>query len=188
MTRSQYLFYRKVSYSRNGKDVSVSRDYANPNYAFTLWVPSILRIRPKHVDILSPVVWWIFHHCRLFSNRDYGILVVLQDDTPVHWSIITPRYFRFPFMSAIDLQIGNTWTATALRGEGIASAALLHITDTLHLPGRCFWYLTDVSNLASQRVAEKAGFKLVGVGKRTHRFGIRAFGSFTFENNSLVDN
>ena len=52
--------------------------------------------------------------------------------------------------------------------------------------GRTFWYVVDEDNASSIRVAEKAGFRLVGSGLRTKRLGLRVLGRFvlaTIEDN-----
>jgi len=125
------------------------------------------------------VVWQAFHWLNVFSNRDYGAIVILDDDgTVVHRSMLFPRYFRFPFMSAGDLQIGSTWTAPSHRGRGLATVAMEEAVRIESRPSRRFWYVIDRDNVASARVAEKAGFTLAGNGVRTRKLGARLLGAY----------
>ncbi len=150
-----------------------------PGYQWRLWRPSLCHIIPPGLPCFPFLVWWLLHQLRIFSNRGYGVLLVTRGDELVHRSVLTPRYFRFPFMSASALQIGDTWTADAHRGKGIASFALRRLTATGGR--RTYWYLTESSNTASVRVAENSGFTLAGSGRKTSRFGVRALGSYIIE-------
>ena len=53
-------------------------------------------------------VWWLFHILHVFWNRDYALFVIRQNGKIVHRSVITPGYFRFPFMGKHDVQVGDT--------------------------------------------------------------------------------
>jgi RimJ/RimL family protein N-acetyltransferase len=127
------------------------------------------------------MVYRAFHRFGVFANDDYSAVCVEEDvGRPLHVSCVFPRFFRFPFMSADDLQIGATFTAVGARGRGLAQRALIEAVRRLAKPGRTFWYLTEVTNEASCRVAEHAGFEVVGHGARMPRLGVGALGAYRF--------
>lgn len=151
------------------------------SYRWELWRPGLLRLRPPGSG-RAPWAWWLFHYARVFANRDYAALLLWQDRRLAHRSLIFPGYFRFPFQARQDLQIGDTWTDPADRGQGLATFALRHIVTVCSLPGkRRFWYIVEENNPASIRVVEKAGFQLVGRGQRTSRWGIRLLGAYRLD-------
>jgi RimJ/RimL family protein N-acetyltransferase len=139
---------------------------------------------PPGPKALAFIVWWLFHAFRVFSNRDYSALIVLRNGYPVHRSCVFPRYFRYPFMSATDLQIGDTWTCPSERGKGLATFALKAIAECHRVPGRELWYLVDEQNQPSIRVAENAGFSASGFGCRTRLFGVRILGQYVLTKRS----
>jgi len=94
--------------------------------------------------------------------------------------MIFPPFFRFPFMSPHDLQIGLTFTEPAYRGQELALLAIREIVHRLAMPDRRFWYLVEEENQASIRVIEKAGFQCVGRGVKLPRFGLKFLGYYAF--------
>lgn len=56
----------------------------------------------------------------------------------------------------------GTWTDPAHRGRGLAAIATAAWAGLVDRPGRKRFYSTDHRNRASQRVAERLGFRLVG--------------------------
>jgi len=122
-------------------------------------------------------LWWLFHHGRAFSNREYGALIVHHHGSVVHRSMIFPRYFTFPFMARNDLQVGHTWTAPAYRGRGLATAAIREVLDRKAAPHRRIWYICDDSNGASAAVARAAGMHQLARAERRSR-GVKAFGYY----------
>ena len=102
----------------------------------------------------------------------------MHEDQLVHYSGFTARYWRFPFLSDDDVQVGDTWTEPAHRGRGIARFALFEILRTRGKSGRKFWYVVDELNRPSIRVAESAGFVLEGEGTWVKPFGIKLLGSY----------
>ena len=147
-----------------------------------LWNPTTLEIVPNGVALLPFVVWWVMHHLHLFANQDYGLYLIYDGHNLIHRSVITPRYFRFPFMTREDLQIGDTWTMPEYRGKGLASFAIQKLVELHKKQDRRFWYVVEEDNNPSIRAAEKAGFKKVGVGYRGKRMGMKVLGSFEMEN------
>lgn len=149
-------------------------------YQAEFWAPRGTQFRPDGLDWIPFVVWSVFHHGRVFRNRGYQLLLIRKEGVLVHRSCIFPGYYRFPFMADVDLQVGDTWTAPAERGRGLAAWALAEIIRRRTTPGMKLWYICDQGNAASSAVARKAGMKLVGRGLRTRRFGLNLFGKFEF--------
>lgn len=147
-------------------------------FQFQIWRPGPAKICPPGLPKPAFLVWWLFHLFGIFQNQDYGIITVYDDNFPVHYSGIFPKYFRFPFMEKNDLQVGDVWTHENYRNQGIATQALIEIVKANQKNGRRFWYITDEENKPSQKIAENAGFSIFGKGTRTKRFGIRLFGAF----------
>jgi RimJ/RimL family protein N-acetyltransferase len=123
-------------------------------------------------------VWWLFHNLHVFRSRAFFVILVSREGRLLHRSSVFPPYFRFPFMRQADVQIGDTWTDEAERGRGIATEA---IAVALALPLRRdgdAWYVVEETNRASIRAVEKAGFALVGRGRRLARLGLKALGYY----------
>lgn len=99
----------------------------------------------------------------------------------IQYSVVLPKYFRYPFMAKNDLQIGPCWTHNEHRRKGIASYAIQEILESYKERDRKFWYIVREKNIASVQFAEKAGFTLYGKGVRKKRFCIRAIGAFAIE-------
>jgi len=170
-----YVFYESV---RLNPKTSI-RQINNLTYSVDLWRPRLNKIFPRGLSEIKFFVWWLLHHLRIFSNRDYCVLMILDKDKKlIHRSCVFPRYFRFPFMRHNDLQIGDTFTDGKCRGQGFATYAILKITESLKMENRNFWYITDNNNKPSVRVIESCGFNKVGYGERTKRFGAKFLGSF----------
>ena len=169
---NNYLFYRSVE--RHSEPAPT----LHSTYKVEMWSPGICRVKPKGIPLVPFCVWWIFHVLRVFSNREYGLLVIRQGEKVVHRSVVTPAYLRFPFMANEDIQVGDTWTDPDVRGRGLATIALESILRTPRNRRRTCWYVVEADNAASIRVVEKAGFVLVGRGVRTRRFGLGVLGQF----------
>jgi RimJ/RimL family protein N-acetyltransferase len=167
-----YRFYVSDA-SPRAKRGSLEADYESE-----LWKPSWRRLKPHDVGGAAFLVWWFFHQTRVFANRGYALVLIRHRGQLVHRSGVYPRYFRFPFMAPGDLQIGDTWTSPEHRGHGLATFALREAARRAALEGRRVWYVAEADNLASCRVAERAGFRLAGTGERTSPFGVRALGQY----------
>lgn len=163
--------------------VSQPKDVNNlpSDYICSLWRPSWKRILPMGMSRLTYRAWWLFHHCHIFSNREYGILVIYCGQELVHYSGIFPSYSRFPFMEKNDLQIGDTWTHPSHRGRGLATFAIKITAALCGNSRRRIWYLVEEENHPSVRAVEKAGFTCIGRGRRTKRFGLKILGSYVLE-------
>ncbi len=121
-----------------------------PNgYSCEMWRPELLRLVPKGLPFFPFAVWWILHMMHVFANRAYGVFVIRHDNRIVHRSVITPRYFRFPFMGAVDLQVGDTWTDPAERGKGLATIALERVVSMQSSCRSTCWYVVEPDNIST---------------------------------------
>ncbi|MBZ5582304.1 MAG: GNAT family N-acetyltransferase [Acidobacteriia bacterium] len=162
--------------------ITVPADRAVPTlpegYTCETWCPAPLRFVPNGLPFFPFAVWWLFHMLHIFANRGYAVFIIRYGGKLIHRSVITPRYFRFPFMTEADLQVGDTWTDPAERGKRLATIALESIIR-MHATGECTcWYVVEPHNRASIRVVEKAGFTFVGSGIRMRRLGLGILGRF----------
>jgi len=147
-------------------------------YECLFWRPSLTRIWPPGLGAAIFAIWWLLHMLQVFENRGFAEFLIRHDGDWVHRSVVTPRYFRFPFMRARDLQVGDVWTRESERGRGLASFALLSILMADRDRERPYWYVVEESNLVSIRVAERACFRRAGSGARTSRLGLRLLGAY----------
>lgn len=147
------------------------------------WRPSTKALRPPGSPHRAYYVYSIAGSLGLFRGTHFGA-VTLRDGAGNlrHCSMTVPRYARFPFMKADDVQIGATWTDDAWQGQGLATRSLLEAAKRFSNGRRVLWYLCETGNLASQKVAERAGFHRVGVGRRKCRLGLRLLGYYAINN------
>jgi RimJ/RimL family protein N-acetyltransferase len=162
-----YLFYRF-----GGRQPPPFEPAPDATFRMELWTPS-LRFpwprsspRGKRLHFLFRT---LLHELRFFPSRDSGALVVYEGDRLVHYSAFTPRYWRFPFLSAQDIQIGDTWTDPAYRGKGLAKRTLRSVVERMRKPGRSLWYVVEDVNRSSIKVAEDCGFRLAATGTHAER-------------------
>ena len=162
-----YLFYR-LDATEQSPLVGLE-DHA---FSAELWKPS-LRAPWPHGAGQDKKLHFLFrtliHVTRMFPSSDSGALALYKGAQLVHYSAFTPRYWRFPFLSRQDLQVGDTWTEPSCRGKGLAKRALQRLVTRMRMPGRNFWYVVEDINRASIKVAEDCGFRLAGIGTRVER-------------------
>ncbi len=172
----KYLFYYRQSGSINNACCNL------PDiYSVEIFRPKIYKIFPRGIAKLNFLFWWILWLLRLFSSPDYHGFIVYHEAKVIHYSIILPKFFRFPFMAVNDFQIGPCWTHEEYRRKGIHSLIIQKILKTFNKEGSRLWYVTREENIASVRSIKKAGFTLQGSGFRKKRLGIRVFGAFVME-------
>jgi GNAT superfamily N-acetyltransferase len=127
-------------------------------------------------------IWTLLFRVVKRDDRYRVFLVTAPDGSLAHHSMVFPKYRRFPFMGANDLQVGDVWTAPRHRGRGLATFAMQEILRAAPQPHQVYWYVADEENAASIRVAEKNGFARAGWGRRTRPFRISLVGAFEMEN------
>jgi RimJ/RimL family protein N-acetyltransferase len=162
-----YLFYRLDAMAQ-----SPLVELEDHPFSAELWKPSLRAPWPRGASRdkkLHFLFRTLLQVTRMFPSCDSGALVLYDGARLVHYSAFTPRYWRFPFLSGRDLQVGDTWTEPSFRGKGLAKRALQRLVTRMRMPGRNFWYVVEDINRGSIKVAEDCGFRLAGVGTRVER-------------------
>ncbi len=146
-----------------------------------LWRPSDEAALPLSPFDPLRVAVWLQDRCGLFADRRYTELSIWRGGKRIHRLIVTPRWHRFPFMEPGDLQLGGLWTDPSWRRRGLARWTMNRAHRLFGAPGQRFWYVTDSSNAASTVLAEAAGYRIVGEGRRTRPAGLALLGRFRLD-------
>lgn len=150
-----------------------------------VWRPLWDGMPPRGSRRTANFLWWALDEAGLFARDGFAELSIWQDERIVHRLIVTPRWYRFPFMAAGDLQLGDLWTHPDVRGRGLASAAVAEALRRFGESGTRFWYVARSDNRPSVRLIESCGFTLVGTGRRTRPLGIGPLGRFRLSEQRL---
>jgi RimJ/RimL family protein N-acetyltransferase len=148
--------------------------------AFRIWRPAADGFPPAGPCSVENTAWFAFARLGLFAWNGFAELSVWEERRMLHRLVVTPRWFRFPFMASRDLQIGALWTAPHARRRGLARATIAE-AHRRHPACNRFWYVTDDSNEASVRLASGCGYAPAGTGKRTRPLGLSALGRFRLD-------
>ena len=146
-----------------------------PGLTLELWRPGRLRLRPRGLPALPFLVWGWWHLLRVFRSRDYAMVLIREGDALVHRTCLLPAHFRFPFMRPGDLQAAGIWTRPDKRGLGLALVALGELFRRYQ---GTLWYMVREDNHPSIRLAEKAGFRCWGRGRKRFSPGLGLLGRF----------
>ena len=65
----------------------LSEPEIDDRYRFVLWRPGIFRVVPPDLPFKF-ALWWLAHYLRVFRNRDYSVLYIMDGD------IICPLFDR----------------------------------------------------------------------------------------------
>ena len=147
------------------------------DYHFEIWRPSLLHWPPKGTPHHF-MIWCIFHHFRIFKNREFSLFLMKRNRQIVHHSLVSPNYFRFPFMADIDLTVGGSFTEPAHRKKGLYTFVLIKTAKIFAKPGRKIWTIHAQGNEGSQKAFLKAGYEPIGRVERTKRLGLKLFGAY----------
>lgn len=143
----------------------------NSEYDFREW-------KPVHGSFLPPgkgfkyLLFWVFHHLRIFKNRDYSSVFLYDGEVRIASLLVVPAYYKWPFMQKDDLQFTYVMTNKEYRGKGIGEKLLRFAVIRFRKPNRNLWYVTDSENPASVRLCTKVGFKLYAQAKHSLIFKI----------------
>jgi RimJ/RimL family protein N-acetyltransferase len=169
------LFYRHDGRSE------VPRATLPPEAVIRIWYPDAQGFPPRGSRGLRNIMWWVSTRLGLFARRGFAEITIWRDGRMLHRLIVTPRWYRFPFMTRNDLQLGDLWTSPAARGQGLARAAIGEVHRRFADGTGHFWYVVESDNGASIRLAETCGYRLAGIGRRTRPLGLRTIGRFRLD-------
>ncbi|MGE5720864.1 MAG: GNAT family N-acetyltransferase [Sphingomonadales bacterium] len=146
-----------------------------------VWCPGKDGFPPAGARSLLNLAWFAFDRLGLFARDGFAEVSLWRHERMLHRLIVTPRWYRFPFMAGSDLQLGDLWTAPRARGLGLARQAVGEALRHFGRGGTRFWYLVESDNSASIRLIESCGFQHIGAGRRTRPLGFSAIGRFRLE-------
>lgn len=153
----------------------------NREIAIASWRPARDGAPHDGPCLAENLAWFAFDRLGVFSTRSFEELTLWRYGRLVHRLVVTPRWFRFPFMGDYDLQIGALWTDPQFRRRGLATTAIGEAHRRHAAPGRSLWCLAHSDNPASIRLAESCGYRVVGRGRRTRPLGVRALGRYVMD-------
>jgi RimJ/RimL family protein N-acetyltransferase len=99
---------------------------------------------------------------------------VSRGSDEAHYSYVTKKSYKFPFMKESDFQLGNCFTHEEFRGLGIYSFVIIKVVEN-HLNINNLneiYMLIDEKNVSSKKGAEKAGFQRLGQMKTKRLLGL----------------
>jgi len=152
-----------------------------PGLELRCWAPATDGYPPRGSRTLVNLAWWALTRAGRFARPDFTEISIRQDDHVVHRLIVTPAWFRFPFMAPDDLQIGSVWTLPEARRKELARVAMGEAHRRFGNSAARFWYVADDSNHASQALARSCGYELVATGRRTRRFATSLLGQYVVD-------
>lgn len=141
---NNFLLYKN---SETRKSIEI-----NKKYKVEIFRPSLFRFRLHKSGILIYIFWYLFTFGRYF------ILYIKDGDRIIHYSHCFTKFYKFPFMTRKDLEIGPCWTDSQYRGQSLYPFAISHIYEQFRGKYKNFYIFTSQDNIASQRGIEKAGF------------------------------
>ena len=147
---NKYMIYSNTADSPITNDTN---DIILDNFLIFEWKASFMKFRPEGIKFSW--LWVLYYFWFLFDKNYEGLLLFDINKKLVHSLFLIPNYFRFPFMEKNSLQVSNVWTSKECRNTGVATAALKFIIKKKN--SKKIWFLCREDNLASARIAEKAG-------------------------------
>ncbi|MEA5112122.1 hypothetical protein SDC9_36049 [bioreactor metagenome] len=96
----------------------------------------------------------------LFSRGNFSILILMDEKLVVHYSYLTPKVFRFPFMRKGDVQVGPCVTHASFRGKGVFSK-VLELVPLLYPRSETIWTYTTEDDIAAQKAFKNAGYSFI---------------------------
>ena len=152
-----------------------------PIATFRCWSPGVDGLPSRGSRRPANYFWWALARVGGFAQPAFAEICVEERRRIVHRLIVTPRWYRFPFMGGSDLQIGEVWTSPVARRRQLARAAIAEAHRRFGFSGSAIWYVTDSDNVASSALARSCGYRLVAVGRRTRPLGLALFGRYVID-------
>lgn len=109
---------------------------------------------------------------RRCKKLERAFYVIYDNDRLIHYTAVTSKFTKFPFMGDRDLIVSPSRTREEYMRQGLQSFAISRIIREY---GTSFglWYVTDQTNIAPRKCVEKIGFDLNAVGHRKRTWIVR---------------
>ncbi len=121
-------------------------------FRLIVYKPGLFRLSQYGSNAVVNFLWYVV------TSGKFRILFLLDNEIVVHYSYITPKTYRFPFMKHNDMQIGPCATNPEYQKRGIFTEVLKLIPSLYASKSDSVWTYTTLTNQASQKAFEKAGF------------------------------
>lgn len=142
---------------------------------FSIWKPSLFSIFPPKLP-KKYGLYAIFLWVGVFKNKNFYKVSGFKDKELACSLLITPAYFKWPFMKKNDVQFIYVITKKEFRGQGLAKKLMNYSVKFLakETSASDIWWVTDETNIASQKTALNYGFQFTGFGEKRKKFGIES--------------
>lgn len=172
----------QVNFFRRDRELAADAYPAFPSVVqIRSWQPDADGFPPRGSRAVANQLWWGLAKAGSFARPRFTEIRIEQNGRLLHRLVVTPAWYRFPFMAPEDLQIGAVWTSPAARRMQLARAAIGEVHRRFGSNGTRFWYVADAANEASEALARSCGYELVATGRRTRRFGMRLLGQYVID-------
>lgn len=161
----EYLFFR-FSDENNTLNHDLNSAAILKEYQIEQFVPTFLNLK-KHMANRLLYLFWYF-----VTLGSYKIIYLKKNGEIVHYTHILPKFFKLPFLSVNDLEIGPSWTKESCRGKRIFPAIIHYIVESFNERGRSFHIFSHMDNISSQKAIEKVGFQMWAKGYKSGFLGI----------------
>lgn len=143
-----YSNLKLFKHSNSDEIVVPEKDYSDWDFVYES--PSLIEVLINGKNLLQNVF------LKFFSRGDFVIFKILKNGELAHYSYVSYKSYRFPFMTPSDVMIGPCLTFSDFRRKGLYFKALTFLIEEYR--NKDIWIFAQENNLASLSVIEKAGF------------------------------
>ncbi|OQA66628.1 MAG: hypothetical protein BWY36_00871 [Candidatus Diapherotrites archaeon ADurb.Bin253] len=168
------IFFKKNLEVPTSKEMEI-----NTSYRYCVFIPSLWEPVPKGIEInLTFFLWSIYSILWKIKKNVYELHLLYDKDILIHYSVVLPKYYRFPFMERKDIEIGPCWTHKNYRGQHLYPFVLTKIINKFTNKQINVWMFCDEGNISSRSGILRAGFEIVGYGEKTRLLGLKLLGQY----------
>jgi hypothetical protein len=148
---------KMYKFARHGDHEKITWPVSFLGYQCIVHSPDLFSLRKYGSDLAVNFLWYLFTFGR------FKIVTLIDGKNVAHYSYITPKTFRFPFMAKNDIMIGPCFTDSKYRGKGIFTE-ILRLINSIYCDND-LWICANLNNKASLRAFESSGYKFYSLAK-----------------------
>lgn len=161
MHQQYYLFMREPT----GSAVANPLEYLNSKLVnlglrANLWRPQGLNFIPLGVSGVGRMLALYYHLVNFYGGTYMAITVTDETGELVHRSVVIRSDYRRSWLKGNSFEFTQIYSAPRWRSRGIATQVCIAILSMF--PEAIFFWMCREENIASQKIANKLGFKLSG--------------------------